>query len=115
MKVKIESHDGRIYILNLHTIEVDIDAGLFFAESEYDGYPEELRQVDQVYHIESLFIHAQEQSGISSPSTNYCENSNFFLTSFRIYNDHLRHRFIDEKGDVREEEYKAKNVSIWKE
>jgi len=115
MKVKIESHDNTVYILSLHTIEVDIDEGLFFAETEYDGYPEELRQVDQIRHIESLFNDAQEKSGISSPSTNYCENSDFFLTSFRIYSDHLLHRFVDGKGDVKDEVYKAKNVSIWQE
>lgn len=115
MKVKIESHDENIYILNLHTIEVDVDAGLFFAESEYDGYPEELRQVEQIRHLECLFNDAQNKSGISSPSTNYCENSDFYLTSFRIYNDHLLHRSFDEKGNVIEKAYNAKNVSIWQE
>jgi len=115
MKVKIESHDNSVYILNLHTIEVDVDSGLFFAESEYDGYPEELRKIDQIRHIESLFNQAQEKSGIHSPSTNYCENSNFFLTSFRVYEDHILHRFIDVQGNVRDETFSAKDVTIWQE
>lgn len=115
LKAKIESHDGYTYILNLHTVEVDLTAGLFFAETEFDGYPEELRNPAQLDHLQTLFYQAQHQSGISHPSTNYTSRSDFFLTSFKIYQNRILHRFYDDNGVVKERVFDAKNVSIWQE
>jgi len=115
LKLKIESIDDYVYILNLHTVEVDICAGQFFAESEYDGYPEEIRQFSQIHDIEKLFVKAEKERGIRSPSTNYYQNSEYFLTSFKVYNDHILHRYLDDEGNIRERAYIPKAASIWQE
>jgi len=115
MKVKIESLDNYTYILNLHTIEVDVTKNVFCAESEYDGYPDELRHFQQITDIERLFNEAQKERGIPAPSTGYYQNSDFFLTSFKIYRDKTLLRFIDKEGNVNQRDFNAKEITIWKE
>ncbi len=115
LKLKVESAEGRNYILPLHTVEVDKTARVFYAETEYDGYPEEIRDFSATYDIEDLFEKAVNESGVSCPSTNYCKNSNFFLTSFKVYKDRIIHRYFDGNNNICERAYLAKNVSIWQE
>ena len=100
LKLKIESPDRCIYILPLHTVEVDVTARVFYAETEYDGYPEEIRDFSAAYDIENLFSKAVNEAGINCPSTNYCRNSHFFLTSFKVYKDRLVHRYFDKNNKI---------------
>ncbi len=115
LKLKIESQENYTYILPLHTVEVDKTANVFYAETEYDGYPEELRRPEHIVDIEGMFDRAMKSSDINSPSTGYYENSEYFLTSFKVYKERIIHRYFDSDNKVKERPFHSNKVSIWEE
>jgi len=115
LKLKIESQDNYTYILPLHTVEVDKAANEFYAETEYDGYPEEIRRFKLISNIEDQFKKANQEMGITCPSTNYLENSEFFLTSFRVYTNRIVQRYFSNNQTVLEKEFVPNEISIWEE
>ena len=114
LKALIESEEGYIYIVPLHTVECDVNDNLFSAESEFDGYPEKLRYFKKMEQLGSIFLKNMTKDNYAPyQSTDRRYNIPFFLTSFLIKNDSISIRKHDQKNKITTSDMSCKRVEVW--
>ncbi len=116
MKAKIESTDGYVYIVPVHTIVMYEDKSDFVIETEFDGYPEKLRHFKYIEAIASK-LNGCIGGSFQAPYTHtgYEFNSAFFLTYFVIKRNQLKHVRIVDGGNLTSSVVDYKEIEIWSE
>ncbi len=113
LKIRIESLDGYVYVMPLHTVEVYKDLSGFVAYTEYDGYPEYIRHFDEHHELEEKFKSVRESKpGEFYANTSFLNNMEFFTTHFVITAEYLKHRYLKD-GDWVNVDISARSVSIF--
>ena len=116
MKVLIESLDGYVYIMPLHTFEVYEKEKEFVAESEFDGYPELLRSFDKATYLGERLQELKRLSPhLEYASTGYEFSKPYFLSSFLITNNKILKRDFTGGDEYELNEYTCGRVEIWAE
>jgi len=116
MKAIIESTDGYIYVMPLHTFEVYENDNKFVAETEFDGYPERFRYFKDVEMMGQRFTDfTRETPEIIYAQTGYEFQKPYFLTSFLIKNNSILHRIYDKDNRLHLVDFSFKKVEIWAE
>lgn len=114
MKVKIESSDGYIYIIPVHTIVNYEDNGDFVLETEFDGFPEKLRHFTYIESIAAAFErNFKEYPQASYLHTDYEFDREFFLTYFSISKQGIKHYVRCEEGNIDPVEFDFKYYEVW--
>ncbi|MEY8203535.1 MAG: hypothetical protein RPR40_00560 [Bermanella sp.] len=113
-KVVIEVSDGYVYILPVHTIIFYEENKCFELETEFDGFPERLRDFNSFDAMADQFkSFLKANPSISHVNSSYDFNSKFFLTNFLLRNNEVIHRSISDEGNVVSENIEYKSVKIW--
>ncbi len=116
LKAKIESTDGFIYVVPVHTIVMFEETGSFEIETEFDAIPNKIRNFDSMEDIASQFSSFLEKNpSVPYVSTDSKFNRDFFLTYFAITNTSIYQRLIDGNGDIKNDKFKFNKVEIWAE
>jgi len=114
LKALIESEEGYIYIVPLHTVECNVNDDSFSAESEFDGYPEKLRYFNKMEELGGLFQRNMGKDDyVPYQTTNRRYNTQFFLTSFLIKNSSVSIRKHDQENKMTTSEMNYERVEIW--
>lgn len=93
-KVIIKSLDGCIYILPVHTLEVFNKYDGFNLYTEFDGYPESMRDFNNLSILSdnmNLKLKALDKEGY--PSLNFMNDINIFSTHFVFDSEILTHKY----------------------
>jgi hypothetical protein len=116
IKVKIESSDGYTYILPAHTIEALEKEEDFVVETEYDGYPDQLRYFSGIKNIQVEFDKSMTKcTPPLYPSTKFVKAESFFITSFFVSSKGVAQRYIEESGGVIQKLFDCIKAEIWVE
>ncbi len=116
MKALIESNDSYIYVLPIHTLEVYEEERDFFAETEFDGYPERFRHFKEIELLGKRFTEfVKDEPNAPYAHTGYDFSKPYFLSSFLIKRDSVLHRVYDENYKLSFEEFAISKVEIWVE
>ncbi len=114
MKVIIKARDGFTYITPVHTIEVYDDGESFGIDTEYDGFPDRIRNFGEIFELNSRL---QEVANKSPPeayiATNYQTGTAFFLTSFMVNNNAICHRKINGAGQLVNDIFEFESVAVY--
>jgi len=114
LKALIESEDGYIYIVRLHTVECSVNDDIFVAESEFDGYPEKLRYFKKMEELGGMFLKNMSKDNYTPyQATKRRYDTPFFLSSFVIKDRSVSIRKHDLKSKIITSDIKFKRVEIW--
>jgi hypothetical protein len=116
LKLKIEDNDGYIYIVPVHTVEVYDNGQYFTLETEFDGYPENLRHFSTLNDLGKKFDNVISK-GIDKgyPSIEF-HKTEIFLTSFSIMRSEVViHRRLTPDNKIVSEEMDIKSLEVWSE
>ncbi len=101
MKVIIKAKDGFTYIIPAHTVEVYDDDRSFAIDTEYDGFPCRIKDLNSIDVLDKKLKEVTRISPLESHAgTKYQHDKPFFLTSFMISENSICQREIDDGGNL---------------
>ena len=116
IKVKIESKDGYTYIIPAHTVEAYEKQNKFVVETEFDGYPEQLRHFSAIKDFQvKLDATLPQCQPPAYPVTKYTQTNSFFVTSFFITPRGVFHRGLAVDGKLKQNSFAHESAEIWVE
>lgn len=112
-KVIIKSKDKSIYILPVHTLEVYEDYSNFMLYTEFDGFPDSIRDYEnQVTYSDTMNSKISSLDKDGYPSMNFMSNVQFFSTHFVLNSNTLIHKISGDNGlEAKKVEFDL--IEIW--
>jgi len=116
LKVRIESSDGYTYILPAHTVEAFEEKDTFVLETEFDGYPDQIRGFQAIKQFDKKFDESLASCVPPNyPTTGFIRTNEFFLTSFFVSPSGVVQREFRENGKLIQKSFDYDSAQIWVE
>lgn len=120
LKVLVQDHDQYVYVTPMHLMEVYLERDGFISYSDYDGYPEILKDFHQNKQQGEALNTAMGLRKEKSKEGQYArstiiENTNYFLTMFVMSDKALFKRRINKDGDISQHSFPCVRAEIWAE